>query len=177
LRDQGRGPAWMERWGGRVYPKFGDLWTGSGGRAQTRQAPGNQKRSRATRSQGKEGNVGGQMSKEARRDLTCRNGRSAAQLQEEKLSKIGGGARILKYGRTRRARPPAAASLVVHTRPDHPGSGHFAPPDWWTRASLRYRHSLIGASRPKWTPVQACSQVFSTPKKKTTESTRPKRTV
>ncbi|KKA17893.1 hypothetical protein T310_8170, partial [Rasamsonia emersonii CBS 393.64] len=85
---------------------------------------------------------------EARRDLSARAQRNSAPRTRD-TEKIGGGARILKYERLRRARPSPAASPVARTRPDHPGSGQLAAADWWPPAALCRVRCLIGRTHPK----------------------------
>lgn len=50
--------------------------------------------------------------------------------QKTESEKIGGGARILKYERSRRARPPSAAGPIGRAKPDCSSSSHLAVSDW-----------------------------------------------
>ena len=74
---------------------------------------------------------------------------------ETESEKIGGGARILKYERSRRARPPSAASPIGRAMPDCSSSGHLAVADWLQDDAFSWFALLIGPLDP-----QADTRIF-----------------
>lgn len=74
---------------------------------------------------------------------------------ETESEKIGGGARILKYERSRRARPPSAASPIGCAMPDCSSSGHLTVADWLQYDAFCRFALLIGP----WAP-QADTRIF-----------------
>ena len=79
---------------------------------------------------GNRGYKGGEERKKSKREKKKPGGKTTHTSQNQSLRKSEEGARILKYERPRRARPPSAASPIRRAIPDCSSSGHLAAADW-----------------------------------------------
>ena len=89
---------------------------------------------------------------------------------ETETEKVGGGARILKYERSRCARPSSAANSIGHASPNYSSSSHSAAADWSKDDAFYEIRVVIGCNQP-WT-VDPGSGYQKFPLSETSKTTR-----
>ncbi|PWY63921.1 hypothetical protein BO83DRAFT_402737 [Aspergillus eucalypticola CBS 122712] len=106
------------------------------------------------------------------RTQRARDRRAAAlsSAPETETEKVGGGARILKYERSRCARPSSAANSIGHASPNYSSSSHSAAADWSRDDAFYEIRVVIGCDQP-WT-VDPGSGYQKFPLSETSKTTR-----
>ncbi|OJZ87591.1 hypothetical protein ASPFODRAFT_59984 [Aspergillus luchuensis CBS 106.47] len=106
------------------------------------------------------------------RTQRARDRRAAAlsSAPETETEKVGGGARILKYERSRCARPSSAANSIGHASPNYSSSSHSAAADWSRDDAFYEIRVVIGCNQP-WT-VDPGSGYQKFPLSETSKTTR-----
>ncbi|RAK92808.1 hypothetical protein BO79DRAFT_225107 [Aspergillus costaricaensis CBS 115574] len=106
------------------------------------------------------------------RTQRARDRRAAAlsSAPETETEKVGGGARILKYERSRCARPSSAANSIGHASPNYSSSSHSAAADWSMDDAFYEIRVVIGCNQP-WT-VDPGSGYQKFPLSETSKTTR-----